>query len=80
MDEKNYIFQLTRSDMKEIAAATNPKPGFMVRIEKTQSEIKISIDENALKIGVFAFLRNLGAINPISPSVETICNTSMNLQ
>lgn len=79
MNEKNYVFQLTRNDMKEIAAATNPKPGFMVRIEKTQGEIKISIDENALKIGVFAFLRNLRALPPISPSVETICNTSMDL-
>lgn len=77
---KRHITQISRADLQEIAAATNPTPGFMIRVEKSQGELKISVDENALKIGVFAFLRNLGAIPQVSPSVEQICNTSMNLQ
>lgn len=78
---KRHITQISRADLQEIAAATNPTPGFMIRVEKSQGELKISVDENALKVGIFAFLRNLNAFPvPGTPTVEQICNTSMNLQ
>lgn len=79
MDEKKYITQLNKEDLRELAASTNPTPGFMIRVEKTPGELKISVDENALKIGIVALLRNLG-ITYLSPSVEQITNASMNLQ
>ncbi len=79
MDEKKYITQLNKEDLRELAAATNPTPGFMIRVEKTRGELKISVDENALKIGIVALLRNLG-MTPFAPTVEQITNASMNLQ
>ena len=78
MDEKQYITQITKEDLREIRAATNPTPGFMIRVEKTPGELKISVDENALKIGIVALLRNLG-ITYLSPSVTQITEASMNL-
>lgn len=78
MQEKKYITQLTAEDLRELSAASNPTPGFMMRVEKTPGELKLSIDENALKIGIIGFLRNIGAIY-ISPSVSQITETSMNL-
>lgn len=79
MDEKKYITQLNKEDLRELAAATKPTPGFMIRVEKTPSELKISVDENALKIGIVALLQNLG-MTPFTPTVEQITNASMNLQ
>ena len=78
MEAKNYITQITKEDLREIASATNPTPGFMIRVEKTSGELKISVDENALKIGIVALLRNLG-ITYAAPTVEQITNASMNL-
>lgn len=77
MDEKNYVFQLTRKDMKDLAAATNPQPGFMIRIDKQDGEIKINVDENSLKMGIIAFLNNLRWMPGIAPSAADICNTPM---
>lgn len=77
---KRFVTQLSRDDLREIAAATSPTPGLLIRIDKSQGDLKISIDENAFKIAVFAFMRNLGACYPISPTVETITNTPLTLQ
>lgn len=78
MEAKNYITQITKEDLRELAAATNPTPGFMIRVEKAPGELKISVDESSLKIGIVALLRNLG-MTPFAPTVEQITNASMNL-
>ena len=64
MQKKDYFFQLTKKDLEDIAKATDPKPGFCVKIENTADGIKIGLDENALKLAINGFFRNGG------------CNTS----
>ena len=64
MTKKDYFFQLTKKDLEDIAKATDPKPGFCVKIENTADGIKIGLDENALKLAINGFFRNGG------------CNTS----
>ena len=64
MTPKKYITQLTGEDMKELAQVTNLEPGFLIRIDKSQGKVKISIDENALALAINGFFRNGG------------CNTS----
>jgi len=71
----SHITQLTRDDLKQIAAATDPKPGFLIRVDNTPKGIEISVDENAFKTAVFGFLHNLGAIG-VTPSQNTISQTS----
>lgn len=77
MDEKKYITQLNKEDLRDLAAATNPTPGFMIRVEKTPGELKISVDENSLKQGIIAFLNNLRWSPGYAPSAGDICNTPM---
>ena len=60
MTPKKYITQLTGEDMKELARATNLEPGWLIRIDKSQGKIKISIDENALALAINGFYRNGG--------------------
>lgn len=60
MTPKKYITQLTGEDMKELAQATNLEPGFLIRIDKSQGKVKISVDENALAIAINGFFRNGG--------------------
>ena len=60
MTPKKYITQLTGEDMKELAQATNLEPGFLIRIDKSQGKVKISIDENALALAINGFFRNGG--------------------
>ena len=61
MTKKDYFFQLTKKDLEDIAKATDPKPGFCVKIENTADGIKIGLDENALKLAINGFVRNGGA-------------------
>lgn len=75
-DNITHITQITRDDLRKIAQATDPKPGFLIRIDNTPNGIKIEVDENAFKTAVFGFLHNLGAIFPVTPSQETISQTS----
>ena len=58
--DKSFIFQLTKEDLREIANATNPKPGFGINIEKTKDGIQISIDKQALALAINGFYRNGG--------------------
>lgn len=74
--EITHITELTRKDLREIAAATDPQPGFLIRVTNTPNGLEIAVDENAFKTAVFGFLHNLGAIYPITPSQETISQTS----
>lgn len=60
MTPKKYITQITGEDMKELAQATNLEPGWLIRIDKSQGKVKISIDENALALAINGFYRNGG--------------------
>ena len=60
MKAKKYITQLTASDMKELAAATNLEAGFLIRIDKEQDKITISVDQKALALALNGFFRNGG--------------------
>lgn len=60
MTPKKYITQITGEDMKELAQVTNLEPGFLIRIDKSQGKVKISIDENALALAINGFYRNGG--------------------
>ena len=58
-DEK-YIAQMTRDDLKKIAALTNitVEPG--VKITPTSNGLKIGIDKQQLKLWLWTFNRNGG--------------------
>lgn len=60
MTPKKYITQITGEDMKELAQVTNLEPGFLIRIDKSQGKVKISVDENALALAINGFFRNGG--------------------
>lgn len=60
MREKEYITQLSKEDMKELAALTNIECGFLIRIDRTGGKIKIGIDESALALAINGFVRNGG--------------------
>lgn len=77
MKDKKYVFQIGRDDLAEIAAAVDPTPGPLVRIVKKRGSLMISIDENALKIAIAAFIKNGG---PQQTTVEGICNTPLELK
>lgn len=61
MTTKKYITQLTAEDLREIANATNPQPGFLINIEKSKDGLKISVDPKALALAINGFIRNGGA-------------------
>lgn len=61
MTPKKYITQITGEDMKELAQVTNLEPGWLIRIDKSQGKIKISVDENALALAINGFFRRGGA-------------------
>lgn len=60
MKAKQYITQLTKEDMEELAALTNVECGFLIRIDKVGGKIKIGIDESALALAINGFVRNGG--------------------
>lgn len=60
MTPKKYITQITGEDMKELAQVTNLEPGWLIRIDKSQGKIKISVDENAIALAINGFFRNGG--------------------
>lgn len=72
---KKYITQLSRDDLREIAAAVSPTPGLMIRIEKNNDSLCIAIDENAFKNAVYGFLKNLGVCPTLTQ--EKITNASL---
>ena len=71
MRPKKYITQITGEDMKELAQATNIEPGFLIRIDKSQGKLKISVDENALALAINGFIRNGGANTSAANCVNT---------
>ena len=70
MEQKDYIFQLTKEDLRKLFAGANPQPGFCVRIENTPDGIKIGLDENALKMAINGFVRNGGTQTSASNCVN----------
>ena len=60
MNPKKYITQLTAQDMKELAQVTNLEAGWLLRIERSQGKILISVDQNALALALNGFFRNGG--------------------
>lgn len=60
MKTKEYITQLTKKELADMLAAADPVPGFCIRIEKTNGQLKIGLDENALKLAFNGFFRNGG--------------------
>lgn len=61
MKPVEYITQITKQDLKEIAAATNLVPGFCIRIDPFEGGVKIGIDQVALAQAINGFIRNGGA-------------------
>ena len=76
--KKRFITQITKEDLRDIAAATNPTPGFMFRVDKSPGKLKLGLEENMLKIGIYAFLKHLGV--PVGNfTQEQICEMTMAL-
>lgn len=74
MTTKKYITQLTAEDLREIANATNPQPGFLINIEKSKDGIKISVDQKALALAINGFFRNGGCTTNEAGCVEISFN------
>ena len=55
-----YVTQLTREDLKEIAAACNLEAGLGIVIEKREGCVRISVDQSQLKRWMWNFYRNGG--------------------
>lgn len=69
-----YITELTREDLAELAAAVDPVPGFCIRITKEGGRLKIGIDETALALAINGFIRNGGAQTNASGAVNVSFN------
>ena len=61
MKPVDYITQITKQDLEELAALTNIEPGFCISIDKSQGKVKIGIDHVALAQAINGFIRNGGA-------------------
>lgn len=57
----DYVTQLTREDLNEIAAACNLEAGLGIVIEKREGCVRISVDQSQLKRWMWNFYRNGGA-------------------
>ena len=73
-----YITQLTRQDLKDIAAATNPQPGAGVRVDRTSNGFSFSIDEQALRNMIWTFLKNGGQNATTYDELQAISLTNTN--
>ena len=70
MKVKRYITQMTQQDMKELAQVTNMEPGWLIRIERSQGKLQISVDPNALAQAINGFFRNGGCNTNAAGCVE----------
>lgn len=55
-----YVTQLTREDLKDIARACNLVPGVGILVERSEDSVRISIDQAQLKRWMWNFYRNGG--------------------
>lgn len=60
MTPKQYITQITAEDMRELSAVTNLKAGWLIRIDKNEDGVTISVDQTALALAINGFIRNRG--------------------
>lgn len=56
----NYLFQLSKEDLREIANAANPQPGFCIEIQKTKDGVTIALDKTALALALNGFYKRGG--------------------
>lgn len=70
MKDKRYITQITQQDMKELEQLTNMEPGWLIRIERSQGKLQISVDSNALALAINGFVRNGGTSTTAASCVE----------
>lgn len=67
----SHVTELTRTDLEEMFAAAEMEAGVGIVVDRTGDRIKIGIDENALKVMVWAMLKGgianvgLGALNTV---------------
>lgn len=54
---KKYVFQLSESDISEIADAANMQQGEGVTLSRSEKGIEISIDKQSLRMWVQAIIR-----------------------
>lgn len=66
MKAPNYITQITRSDLEEIAAATNLVVGPGIDITKQDGSVKIEVNQSQLRRWMRAFHENGGTSCAIS--------------
>ncbi|MBO7686549.1 MAG: hypothetical protein J6V72_09205 [Kiritimatiellae bacterium] len=69
-----YITDITREDLKELARAAKPVAGLGMEIEPKGDGIQFSISESQFKRMVWAFMKNCGvqmtAQNPDEVSID----------
>lgn len=67
------IVQLTRSDIRQIAAATNMKSGTGIKVVLNGESVSISIDELQFKRMVYSFCRQAWPSSCLSgPDIDAI--------
>jgi len=66
-----YITQIDAKTLKEISATVNPTPGNGIRIERNDQTVKIEIDQQALKLMMWAFYHN-GGPNSTLANLENV--------
>lgn len=54
---KNYFFQLTKNDLKEISEVVNVQPGIGIEMQRNSGRLEISIDRQQLRIWVMAIIQ-----------------------
>ena len=54
---KNYVFQLTKNDLKEISEVVNVQPGIGIELLRNNGRLEISIDRQQLRMWVQAIMR-----------------------
>lgn len=54
---KNYVFQLTKDDIKKISEVVNVQPGSGIDLQRNNGRLEISIDRQQLRMWVQAIIR-----------------------
>ena len=54
---KKYVFQLSESDMAELADVANIQQGEGITLQRTEKGIEVSLDKQSLRMWVQAIIR-----------------------
>ena len=76
MNIPDHITGMSRADFAEIAAATNPRPGLGMDIQRKGDAIEFAISETQFKRMMWAFYQNGG----FSASIQDIDSVSLDPQ